>query len=264
MNDQLSMNDQQQLAAYIRNPQVIPPPANIEERRLAIYRELFFNNIKGFIDSGFPITRKLFSRAAWQHIIRDFFIHHRCDTPYFLEISQEFIIYLQTERKQFANDPPFLSELAHYEWLELALDVAEQDIEQFIIENNIDLDGDLYAQRPAVSPVAWSASYHYPVHMIGPDCIPTQAADQPVCLVVYRNRADQVKFLETNPPTLRLLALLNNDNNGDRKDPIHSGEHALRILVEELQHPNFEQLREFGLQTLKQLRDLEIVLGSYQ
>ncbi|HKX55116.1 MAG TPA: putative DNA-binding domain-containing protein, partial [Xanthomonadales bacterium] len=32
-------------AAHIRNPAVAPAPADVEDRRMQIYRDLFFNNI---------------------------------------------------------------------------------------------------------------------------------------------------------------------------------------------------------------------------
>ena len=37
---------QREFAAHLRDPANNPAPGNIEERRLAIYRELFFNNVK--------------------------------------------------------------------------------------------------------------------------------------------------------------------------------------------------------------------------
>ena len=37
-----------EFAAHLRHPQLNAAPANIEDRRLEIYRSLFFNNIEGF------------------------------------------------------------------------------------------------------------------------------------------------------------------------------------------------------------------------
>jgi len=50
-------------AAHIRDPQNKPAPDGIEDRRMGIYRELFFNNIKSFISSNFPVLKTLFSEA---------------------------------------------------------------------------------------------------------------------------------------------------------------------------------------------------------
>ena len=42
-------------AAHIRDPQNRPAPAGIEDRRMAIYRELFFNNVRDLLGRGFPV-----------------------------------------------------------------------------------------------------------------------------------------------------------------------------------------------------------------
>ena len=62
--------------------------------------------------------------AAWHALVHDFYRDHRCSTPLFPELPREFIQYLQA-RDAGAGDPPWLLELAHYEWVELALDLSE-------------------------------------------------------------------------------------------------------------------------------------------
>ena len=45
------------LAAHVRNPATQPGPPGIEDRRLAVYRELVFNNLAGLLGQGFPEIR---------------------------------------------------------------------------------------------------------------------------------------------------------------------------------------------------------------
>ena len=104
-----------QLTSYIRDPESVGLPEGFEARRLNIYRDLFYKNIEGFISSSFPVLRSLFEDDVWRDIVRDFMIQHRCHTPYFLEISQEFLLYLQHSRVRRAEDPAFMQKLAHYE-----------------------------------------------------------------------------------------------------------------------------------------------------
>ena len=55
------------------------------------------------------------------------------------------------ERQAGSDDPPFLLELAHYEWVELALDIAEQELPE-----RVDISAEqLLAGRPLISPLAW-------------------------------------------------------------------------------------------------------------
>lgn len=203
------------MASFLRDPGRNPPPPGVEARRLKVYQELVYNNIEGFISGGFPVLRSLYSDADWHAMVRSFIDGHRCHTPYFLEISQEFINYLMERHERRDCDPPFLLELAHYEWVELALDVSQEPLPR---AQEAD---DLLSARLALSPLAWSLQYRFPVHRIGPSFRP-EAAQAPVFLVAYRNRADAVKFLEINAATARLLELLG-DGDGAQLAQVLSG-----------------------------------------
>ena len=62
---------QRRFAARIRDPQQALPPG-IATERMAIYEELFFNNLDGFISSGFPVLRRLFDEPRWHRLVRAF------------------------------------------------------------------------------------------------------------------------------------------------------------------------------------------------
>ena len=111
-------------ARHIRDPEQNPAPTDAEDRRMAIYRELFFNNLRNLISQTFPVLRKLYSKEKWESFIRQFMARHESATPYFLEIPKEFLQFLQDEYEPDDSDFPFLYELAHYEWVELALSVS--------------------------------------------------------------------------------------------------------------------------------------------
>jgi len=238
-------------AAYIRDPEHQPRPADVEERRMAIYRDLFFNNISSLLETGFPVVRKLLSDAAWRGMVRDFLVRHRCKTPLFLELSQEFLEYLNSEREADRADPPFLLELAHYEWVELALSVSDEEADP----SSADPNGDLLTGVPVVSPLAWNLSYRFPVHRIGPDFQPTEPDLQPNHLVVYRNRQDQMEFLEINPVTQRLLQLL-------KENPRKPGLAAVKTIAAELQHPDPPLVIRAGAELLQDLRARHVILGT--
>jgi hypothetical protein len=238
-----------EFAAHIRSPQSNPAPAGIEDRRLDIYRNLFFNNIETFVANGFPILKSIIDSQEWTAMVRDFVHHHQSHSPYFLQIGSEFLHYLQDERQPKETDPVFLLELAHYEWVELALDTSTLEFPK------IKSTGDLLADCPVVSPLAWPLGYSYPVQMIGAEFQPT--ADQAVQthLIIYRNRAMQIGFIETNATTSRLLELF-------REEQL-SGREALLKLAAELNHPNPQALLQFGLDLLLQLQDKDIICGFH-
>ena len=200
---------QKEFTAHIRNPAQVNAPVGIESRRMKIYNDLIYNNLEGFISSGFPITRSLYRDEDWHRLVRAFICQHRCQSPYFLEISQEFISFVMQEYQLTPVDPPFLLELVHYEWVELALDVAEEDFPEL----EPGLAEDPLTNVPVISPLAWSLAYQYPVHTLGPGTEPDSPPPEPTYLVVYRNRVEDVKFLEMNAATARLLELVRENSN---------------------------------------------------
>jgi len=169
------------MANFLRNPEACPAPEGVEPRRLKIYQDLVYNNIEGFISSGFPVLRSIYPNDQWHALIGQFIDGHRCHTPYFLEISQEFLRFLTQDYQPTDCDPVFLTEMAHYEWVELALDVSEESID------TMGYLSDPLAEVPLLSPLAWLLSYRFPVHKIGEGFQPEQA-NEPTFLAVYRNR----------------------------------------------------------------------------
>ena len=116
---------QYRFAAHLRDPRRHPAPRGIEARRMKIYRELFFNNVESFLATAFPVLRRITPEARWNAMARDFFARHESHQPLFRGIAAEFLRYLERERGRVKGDPPFLRELAHYEWVELALAVSD-------------------------------------------------------------------------------------------------------------------------------------------
>lgn len=68
---------QYQFAAHLRDPEANPAPADIEDRRMQIYRELFYNNIEDFLANAFPVLRKISSDEIWHARVRDFYARVR-------------------------------------------------------------------------------------------------------------------------------------------------------------------------------------------
>ncbi|MGV6859025.1 MAG: HvfC family RiPP maturation protein [bacterium] len=243
--------EQERFTAYIRNPMDNAPPGGIEERRMAVYRDLFFENIKDFISNGFPVLKTLYSEENWNALIRQFFSLHQCQTPYFSRIAEEFLDYLQHEHVVGENDPPFLLELAHYEWVELAVSIDTDEIDW----SQIDRHGDLLSGIPIISPLVWSLSYTWPVHEIRYDYQPKTPPEQPTFLTVWRNGESDVEFMEANAVTARLIQLLQ-ENEG------RSGQQLLEQIAEELQHPQPEMVIQGGHQILVKLHKREIIPGT--
>lgn len=238
-------------AKYLRDPDNAPGFDDIEDRRLKIYRELFFGNMKNLVSQTFPVLKKFYSDSHWDELIRTFMVKHESNTPLFLEVSSEFIEYLQTKHQPTKYDPPFMLELAHYEWVELAVSVMDADID----ESTIDSAGNLANQIPYLSPFISSLTYTYPVHEIKPGYDPTTKPSESTFLLVYRNTQDQVEFMLLNSVSARLIALMQLESS-------KTGIQLLQKIAEELQHPNPQAVIDGGMGLLEQFKQKDIILGT--
>ena len=239
-------------AAHIRDPQKAPAPDGIEDRRMAIYRELFFNNLKSLLSNMFPVLKKLHSDQHWRRLVRKFMQQHQAHTPYFLQLPAEFLDFLQNEYELEPDDFPFLVELAHYEYIELALSVSEETNDM----EGVDAEGDLLAGIPVKSALAWAFAYQYPVHRISSDFLPDAPAEQPVYLAVYRGSDDKVGFLELNAVTAGLLNAIEENEAG------LTGEELLRKLAADIGYSDVDAFVEHGASALGEMRSLEILIGA--
>lgn len=241
---------QASFAAYIRDPDHNPMPPGIEERRMRIYAGLFYNNIESFIAKTFGVFREITSDEHWHLLVRDFIREHRAESPYFTQICEEFMQYLDERMKRpgaaSGNPPipPFALELCHYEWVEMALDLApdadcEFDDEPVRVEDAL-----------ALSPLAWPLRYAYPVRRIGSDYQPTDTPDAPTWLIGWRDREHRVRFTASNATTIRLLKLI---------DEKRTCQDAFGLIAEEID-ASPERVAETGLATLNRLHSQDIVV----
>ena len=243
---------QYEFAAHIRDPEHVPAPEGIEDRRMGVYRHLFFNNLRNLLGGMFPVLRKIQTDAKWDALIRQFMQVHQSVTPYFLQLPQEFVNFLQDEYVLQDDDFPFLPELAHYEYIEIALSISEavNDLD------GVDPDGDLVSGVPVKSELCWCYAYHYPVHRISLEFLPDAPAEAPVFLAVYRGSDDKVRFLELNAITAGLLEAIENN------DTRQTGEQLLRALAAHINYPDADALLQHGTAALQELRQLEILTGA--
>lgn len=245
------MQTQLAFTAAVRDPDNRHAPEDVPSRRMAVYQELVYNNIDDALSSVFPVLRKISSDKRWHGLMRDFLVEHRAKTPLFTELAQEFIRYLEHVRSPRKEDYPFMLELAHYEWAELALGISEVNIDEAEIQH----DEELLDGVPVLSPLAWLCSYHYPVHRIGPEFIPEEPGESLTWMLVYRDRNDRVGFMELNPVTAQLLQRMKENRH-------KSGKMLLEEIATALQHPNPKAVILGGAEILHDLQARDIILGS--
>jgi uncharacterized protein len=243
---------QLQFTGHIRNPKKNPRPSGVPARRMAVYNELLFNNIEDVLSGCFPVLKQILGKRKWKILVRGFFAEHSCRRPFFRQVPDEFLDYLEKERKPHKEDPPFLKDLAHYEWVELDLFVSDAEID----ETRIDPRGDLLKERPAFAPALRLLAYPFEVHRIGPKDRPDSPSGETFHYLVFRNNKDEVEFVVLNPVTARLVSLLIHD-------PL-TGREAIEKITQELEYPHPQTVLQGGHQILRELREKSAILGTWK
>jgi hypothetical protein len=175
-------------------------PENVSEERMQLYQRLNYTSINEIVKACFPVLTGLLPDAMWDAYMHDFLTHTSTKTPYFNRLPKAFVDYLETKKNQLAY--PFLSELAHYEWLELYVDLIDESIENKMLKP----DEKMLDSTLMFSPCAVMATYEYEVDQIGKSYLPVDK--KPFSVVVYRDSDDEVKFMRINSMTHALLTLI--------------------------------------------------------
>ncbi|MCO8309490.1 HvfC family RiPP maturation protein [Pseudomonas mandelii] len=247
--DKPSLYQQQDtLTRYLRDPDHCAPPAGMDVARAQVYRDLVFSNLSSLLSGTFPVLVKILGDGEWRSLVRIFLRDYRARTPKFGEIAQEFVEFLASA-PQALNDgawPPFMVELAHYEWVEMAL--QQSDAEPLPAS-----DAGLLLDRPLqVSPLAWSLAYGWPVQLVGPNYRPDSPPAEPTLLLVHRSEDWSVRFSELSPLAWRLLQRIG-------EFPLLNGRAQLEGLAIEAGMVGSLEFIDSGLALLRQMHGEGVV-----
>jgi len=248
--DKPSLFQQQNtLGLYLRDPDHCAPPAGMDVTRAQVYRDLIFANLSSLLSGTFPVLIKILGDEHWRSLVRIFLRDYRARTPKFGEIAKEFVEFLASEPQALAEGswPPFMVELAHYEWIEMALQQSEAEPLP-LSDAGLSLD-----QPLQVSPLAWPLAYAWPVQLVGPDYQPQTTPAQPTLLLVRRAEDWSVKFSALSPLAWRLLQRI-------EEFPQLDGREQLEGLAVEAGMAGSPEFMESGVVLLRQMHE-EGVLG---
>ena len=240
---------QRAFTAYLRDPENNPRPDGVPENRLAVYRYAVYSNIEGFLADNFPRIKTFYSETEWESLVRDYIVRHTSHTMCFVDLPKEFLDYLENLRDN-EDDPPFLYELAHFEWLETLISADERQLptEEFAQD-------DLLDAVPVINPLTQLLRYSYPVHLVAPDNLPSAEPEAPSFIVAFRKKNHKFGYSEVNVLTARLVELL--ALNLDK-----TGREVLLDLAAEMGAEDVQSIVEGGASILERLLGDEIILGS--
>lgn len=179
----------------------------VPERVGRLYQELILNSVVTFPKQCFPICRAILG-DKFDDLCQEFFANYSLHSPYFAEINHDFVGFLEQKIEQQTRQkskrqtnksddylPKYLDQLAHYEWVELAVDILP----------NSSLKPLFYIDDLAltINPTIENLAYEFAVHEADEDSTDVQEIE--TFLVVYRGLDDGVHSTQINALTHLLV-----------------------------------------------------------
>lgn len=196
---------QSNFTAYLRDPDTSAHPSDVPLARMRVYEDLVFRNISSLLTNNFPVVAEC-TGGDWNALMRGFIRDHRAQAPHFPQLPLEFLAYLDSLSQDADRDEhaivarfPFIAELAHYEWVELDVQIAP------IPAVVTDVDPIRMDHRLVLNPTAHVLAYGWPVHQIGPAFLPLEQPQTPTFLAVFLSPNAKVEFMSLTPLAALLL-----------------------------------------------------------
>lgn len=229
---------QQAFCAHLRRPTLCQPPENTE-KNIYIYRQVSLYSTESLLEPTFPVLQSILTKEQWKSLIIQFFEDCYVQSPLSSNIPHEFVEFL---KKLSPKQPPFLYELAHYEWVELAV---------MLDNNKILKNQELNLNSLILNPTLKLLTYTYPVHKICVNFQPSQPVEIPIFLAIYRDKNHTVQFMELNAMSAKVLELVHR---------VTSADEVFTNLINALPQLKPETISTHGNALLRQLFESDVLL----
>ncbi len=186
---------QRLVSAYIRGQTEGDCESLDSLQRMSVYRDLVYDSFEALLKRCFPVLQLLLAEQ-WYNLVKKFICNHSPVTPYFNRLPAEFLNFID----QQDDLPAYSYELAHYEWVELDLEIAVNERIQPLITSAIQLNDVV-----KLSELTRLLQYHYPVHEVSGETESINRLKQPLYLFRFRDANYKIITTILNPVTARLL-----------------------------------------------------------
>lgn len=238
---------QRQFGDYLRQQQA---DDSVPARVGSLYQQLIWNNLTGFINQCFIICRQIVEPKAWQALQHAFLKQGQLHSPYFNEISWQFVQFVQ-DNPSLLDElglPPYLSELVHYEWVELYVD------------NLPDVPTTKLIGDVGMNPTVQVLHYQWQVEKIGTQYQPDEPEES--FILVYRKRDDDkysTAFMQINALTYVLMSFIKQSH--DDGVCYADIDELFALLADAYQVPT-DELRQFADGLFKTMLEHQVLVVS--
>jgi hypothetical protein len=228
---------------------LLPALPGLRSGRLALYRELVFNNIIDGLANAFPLTQALLSQKEWNGLTQRFFASWDC-TPYaYWQMSGELPKYAALAEAGLRKKYPWLLDLLNFEWSEIAVYMMED-----IPLPEADQSGSLLRDRLCINPHLRLLQVAYPVHVQAPGTITKEDKGQYHVLIYRDPETLTAEFMALSP---FYAGLLENLIPGEQ-----SARQILMAIAAQSGH-HYRLLAGNAKAFLKQLHKNNVIQGFY-
>ncbi len=177
--------------------------SNLSKSGVTLYARLLRENTENLLDSIFPVCRQLVSEQLWSEIIEGYLRQCPPESFHLNAAAQNFPGFLQAyDNGRLSTSFPFFSELADFEWIELAI---EEEPIRVPIGDCTPLTSQLAitSLTPTVNPVHALRSYNFSVPNLAEAIISGRSDD----LVEFESKISLVFFRDPHTHLCRTLEL---------------------------------------------------------
>jgi uncharacterized protein len=232
------------LARHLRDPLSVPAPEGVDEKAAAACTQEMVKHLRDVLEPAFPITQALLGEDIWEHAVRLFLKDAPNHRPWASTTQRAFVDHV-CESPDMQSLPAWLQDLAHFEWLQNAVNTAPVQWPAF------DAAADVMQNAVVLNPTHVEAAYEWPVHSIDTDHKPDDMQSTHVSML--RDMNDELHVLESSVFRGQLLDLLREGQTGAQ---------AFRVLALWLSHPEPEAFVREGAEVMAQLQREGVVLGT--
>ena len=232
------------LARHLRDPLSVPAPMGVTPADAKVCTADMVQHLRQVLEPAFPLTHALLGDDIWEHAVRLFIKTGPSHTPWASTTQRAFVEHL-CESPEVQNLPAWLQDLAHFEWLQNAVNTTPVQWPSAALHHEV-------MQHPVVlNPTHVEAAYEWPVNHINTDHLPDDM--QRVYVTVLRDVHDELHVFESSLFRGQLIDLLRQGQ---------TGEQAFRALARWLSHPDVDAFVAEGAEVMAQLQREGVVLGA--
>ena len=232
------------LARHLRDPLGVPAPEGVSVAEALACTQEMAANLNELLMPAFAITRAVLGEDLWQHTLRLFLHDAPTHSPWATAVQEAYVKFLG-HNTLVQHLPPWLEDLAHYEWLQCAVAAAD------VTWPAHDPHGDLRTGVVVLNPSHVEVMYDWPVQRINLTHKPFEM--QPTYLSIVRDMRDKVRVVESSRFRRHLVDMLRQGQTGAQ---------AFTALAQWLEHPDVDTFIQEGMPVLKQLQREGVVLGT--